>query len=108
MFIQAPQGPLHGLLWEAVSGTILSIGGAILLFPVRMFVNKVKAVVAEQATALEEIKTELVQQRQNCLTTLSTQGTEQIKLLGEVVKVLNEMHLSQVEMTGFMKGSHHE
>lgn len=108
MFIEATQqGPLHGLLWEAVSGIVLSIGGYIVLFPIRTLFGNIKAkwdeqtkTQAEQTMALEEVKTGLSR--------LGTQGDKQIDLLSKAVNVLDAMHLSQVEMTGFMKGSHHE
>jgi hypothetical protein len=107
MFIQAPQGPLHGLLWEAVSGIVLSIGGYIVLFPIRTLISGIKdkwdaqvTIQAEQTKALEEVKTELVQQRTNCLATLTSQGDKQIDLLKDAVKVLNDMHLDQRTLLG--------
>ena len=102
MFIEAAaaQGPLHGLLWEAVSGIVLSIGGYIVLFPIRTLVGSIKGNWNEQVKATEEIKKDL--------TLLSTQGDKQIELLGKAVPTLEQMHLSQVELTGFLKGSHHE
>ena len=101
MFIEASQqGPLHGMIWEAVSGVVLSIGGYIVLFPIRTLVGNIKGNWNEQVKATEEIKKDL--------TILSTQGDKQIELLGKAVGTLEAMHLSQVEMTGFMKGSHHE
>ena len=69
-------------------------------FPVRTLYNKVKDTVEDQAKALKEIKTELIEQRTNCLTTLSNQGTEQIKLLGKAVETLEAMHLDQRLLMG--------
>jgi hypothetical protein len=93
MFIEAAaQGPLHGLLWEAVSGIVLSLGGYILLFPIRTLIKGITAKWDEQTLALKETKAELL--------TLGTQGDTQIDLLKDVVKVLNDMHLDQRTLLG--------
>jgi hypothetical protein len=100
MLIEASQAPLHGLLWEAVSGVVLSVGGYIVLFPIRTLISSIKTAWAVQTKALTDIQAELVAQRTNCLSTLSSQGESQIELLKETVKVLNDMHLDQRTLLG--------
>jgi hypothetical protein len=47
---------------------------------------------------LEDVRTELEVQRSNCLTTLQSQGTEQVKLLTKTVEVLGEIRMDNREM----------
>ena len=54
---------------------------------------------------IEAAQEELVQQRTNCLSTLQDQGSQQIELLGRCVSTLESIHLSQAEMSGYMKAS---
>jgi hypothetical protein len=51
------------------------------------------------------IHSELVKQRENCLTTLQTQGEEQIKLLGKTVDILGDVRVSIAEMAGYCKAN---
>lgn len=96
------------LLHEAEIAIVLSVGGWMILFPVRTLYSKVKEIVDNYKESMKEMKEELITQRTNCLTTLQTQGEEQIKVLNKVSSTLEAMHLAQVEMTGYMKGSNRQ
>lgn len=49
-------------------------------------------------TKLNDVHSELTTQRNNCLTTLQTQGTKQIELLEKAVDVLDGVRLDNREM----------
>lgn len=55
--------------------------------------------------ALSAVHEELILQRSNCLTSLQASGDAQVKLLEKAVSVLEGIHTSQAEMSGFLKGS---
>jgi hypothetical protein len=90
---------------EAAVGIIFSVGGWILVFPLRTFTKTVKTEWAEKTKMLESVHKELTEQRTNCLTTLQKQGTEQIKVLEKAVDLLDKIHTSQAEMSGYLRGS---
>src|SRR6266566_244894 len=90
-------------LSEAATGVMLSVGGWILVFPLRSLIKSVKAEWAEKMKTLDYIQVELTTQRTNCLKTLQDQGTEQIKLLGKAVDTLDKIHVSQAEMSGYLR-----
>jgi Putative ER transporter, 6TM, N-terminal len=85
---------------EGILAVALSVGGWIVLFPFRTAFDTLK----EKSKILEELKEELVTQRTNCLATIQTSNQEQVKLLEKAVEVLEDIHLSQSEMSGFMQG----
>ena len=91
-------------LHEAEVGLVLSVGGWILMFPVRTLISKAKSFFTNFETKLNAIETELSTQRTNCLHTLQEQGKTQIETLKEVAGTLKDMHESQIEMTGYFKG----
>ena len=49
-------------------------------------------------TKLDAVHVELTTQRSNCLTTLQSQGTDQIELLTKAVNVLGDIRLDNREM----------
>lgn len=93
------------ILHEVEIGLVITIGGWALMFPVRTLISKIKEAWDSQGKLLREVHAELTTQRTNCLTTLQTQGGKQIEVLEQVASTLNDMHLQQVEMTGYLKGS---
>jgi hypothetical protein len=74
---------------------------AILLWPVRKVRKEWDNMKTEQAS----IHAELVQQRTNCLTTLQSQGVQQIELLGKTVAALDGVRLDLAEQTGYLKAA---
>ena len=101
-FVITPLDILH----EAEIGVILSVGAWMLMFPVRTIFKKATDVLNKFETKLTNVETELSAQRTNCLTTLQSQGTEQIKLLEKAVSTLEAIHISQAEMSGYIKANH--
>ena len=73
------------------------------MFPVRTLIEKAKEFFAGFDSRLKGIEVELSTQRTNCLTTLQSQGAEQVLVLREVAKTLTDMHLDQKEMAGYIK-----
>jgi hypothetical protein len=65
--------------------------------------RKMKAEWIEMKKDQVLIHTELVQQRTNCLTTLQTQGVQQIELLGKTVAALDGVRLDLAEQTGCLR-----
>jgi hypothetical protein len=98
----------HNLILQAVHeaevGVALTVGGWILMFPVRTLLDKARVFFAGFDLRLKSIETELSVQRTNCLATLQSQGAEQVVVLKEVSQTLKDMHLEQREMSGFLKG----
>ncbi len=73
----------------------------VFMWPFRKAKSEWIALKKEQAS----IHAELVQQRTNCLTTLQTQGAEQITLLKTAVEVLGGVRLDLAEQTGYLAGA---
>ena len=92
------------VLHEAEIGLVISVGGWILVFPVKTFLDKAKKVLGSFEEKLDKLQTELSTQRTNCLTTLQEQGKDQIKVLEKMSGTLDSMHQSQAEMSGYFKG----
>ena len=78
---------------KALIGIAVTGAGALLLYPFR----KARKM-GSTSNYHDSAQNELVQQCTNCLTTLQTQGTQQVELLTEVVKTLGEIHLDNSEM----------
>jgi len=78
----------------------VSFGGWIIMFPLRTLFKTIK----EKSQVLDDVKNELITQRTNCLSTLQEQGERQIELLGQVNDTLQDIHLGQSEMSGYLKG----
>lgn len=78
-----------------------AFGGYVVLFPLRYMVKAVK----ERFAVLDAVKEELEMQRKNCLTTIQNNGTEQIKVLEKMASTLEDIHTSQAEMSGYLRGS---
>jgi hypothetical protein len=83
-----------GLLFTGLLGAFM--------WPFRKAQKEWTALKQEQAT----IHQELVTQRTNCLTTLQSQGDQQVELLKKAVGSLENMALSQAEMTGFFRATY--
>lgn len=86
---------------EGILAGALSFVGWLFMFPLRTAWK----VIVEKFKVIDDVHTELTLQRTNCLTTLQSQGEEQIKLLSKMNGTLEAIHLSQSEMSGFLKGS---
>lgn len=76
------------------------------MFPVRTLIKKANEILDSFDSKLLGIQEELSTQRTNCLTTLQNQGTEQVKLLEKVAGTLEAIHISQAEMSGYIKANH--
>jgi len=98
----------HTLILEAIHeaeiGLVLTVGGWILMFPVRTLIEKIKKFFEDFEAKLNAIENELSTQRTNCLATLQSQGVTQIAALERAANTLDKMHESQIEMTGYFKG----
>jgi hypothetical protein len=81
---------------EIIVTVIIAVGGSVLMYPFKL----IRREFADAKAALEAVHEELVQQRQNCLTTIQNNGVEQNKLLTKAVDVLEAMHLDQRELLG--------
>ena len=75
----------------------------VIMFPIRTLLKNARAEWFSATAKLDSLGKELELQRTNCLTTLANQGEAQIKLLEKATDTLDAMHLSQVEMTGFIR-----
>jgi hypothetical protein len=93
-------GDVIQLVHEGILAVGTALGGWILMFPLRTAVTTIRT----RVKILDELKEELVEQRTNCLKTLQEQGEKQIELLSKAVETLEDIHVSQAEMTGFIKG----
>lgn len=82
-----------------VSFVVTAVGGA-LVWPFKAIKRKGEELTQE----LKLMQAELVTQRTNCLTTLQTQGAEQITLLKRVADTLDKTHETQMSMSGFIQG----
>jgi len=95
--------PLFPLLWpyifKALIGTVVAGVGTLMLWPIRKAREEWKTLKENTAAILQELS----HQRSNCLATLQNQGDRQIELLEKAVSTLDNIHVSQAEMTGFFK-----
>ncbi len=85
--------------YKALVGLIITGIGAMIMWPIR----KVKKEWASLRDAVASTQAELVLQRTNCLTTLSHQGEEQVKLLSKVSETLDGVRLDLAEQTGYLR-----
>jgi hypothetical protein len=90
---------------EGVVAGALSFGGWVIMFPLRTIAKAIKNEWKEKSALLQEVHTEMKLQRTNCLSTLQRQGEKQIDLLERAVDVLEDIHISQSEMSGYIKAS---
>jgi len=86
-------------LYKAAASAAVGVVMAIILWPFRKARKEWVALKEEQAS----IHAELVTQRTNCLSTLQRQGDTQIELLTKVAGSLENIALSQAEMTGMCR-----
>jgi hypothetical protein len=87
--------------FKTIVGIVITGLLGVIMYPLK----QAKKEWVDLKASLAETHAELVQQRTNCLTTLQSQGDQQIKLLGRVADTLGEIHLSQAEMTGYCKAN---
>jgi len=66
--------------------------------------RKVKDFATGVKKTFDNIHSELVMQRTNCLTTLQNKSDDQIKVLEKVSGTLESIHTSQAEMSGYLRG----
>jgi hypothetical protein len=94
-------------LWEQIAPSIVKwIVGLALTGLLGVFLwpfKRMKAEWTEMKKDQVSIHTELVQQRENCLTTLQRQGETQIELLGKTVAALDGVRLDLAEQTGCLR-----
>ena len=86
---------------KAAVGLIITGLLGVIMWPIKRASKEWKALKEEQAS----IHTELVRQRENCLTTLQKQGEIQITLLGKMSSTLDGVRLDLAEQTGFLRAS---
>ena len=72
------------------------------MFPLRTFVKSIHEQWTSVVKTLTEVQNELVQQRTNCLSTLQSQGEEQIELLDKMSTTLEAMHGDQKQTMGML------
>ena len=99
--------PLQSILSHLESATagIAATGIlGLLMFPIRSVLKSARAEWRDVTEKIASVERELNVQRTNCLTTLQRQGQAQIDLLEKANSTLEAMHLSQVEMSGYLKG----
>jgi len=84
---------------ELVFTGIITVIGAILMWPYK----NIKAAYNELHSAVKATHAELVLQRENCLSTIQTQGSEQVKILGKVADTLDGVRLDLAEQTGYLR-----
>lgn len=104
MQAQAVWPVIEHLVNKALIGIVVAGVGALLMYPLKYPFKKAKAEWQSLKDNIDSAKTELVQQRTNCLATLQEQGEEQIKLLGKCANTLEAMHLDQKETLGLIRG----
>lgn len=92
------------LIREGITSVVLGVAGWLLLFPIKALIKSIHTRWAKAVTTLDTVQNELVLQRTNCLTTLQSQGNQQIEILEKVASTLDHIRESQVEMVGYMKG----
>ncbi len=92
--------PVWHYLSKALVGLALTGLGGLLLWPFKA----AKKEWAALKSAVTSTQAELVLQRTNCLATLSSQGEEQVKLLGKVSDTLDGLRLDTQAQTGFLQG----
>lgn len=99
------QAEVFSVAWhlatKAIVGLVLTGLGALLMYPYKA----IKREWAKLNARIDEAQAELVHQRTNCLFTLQDQGTRQIELLSKCASTLEAIHLSQAEMSGYIKAS---
>ena len=86
-------------LSKALVGLIVTGLGALLMYPIKAIKKEWAGLKAQ----INEAKSELVNQRTNCLTTLQTQGEKQIVALDKIADTLSLMHLDQKETLGMIR-----
>lgn len=96
-------GSVVHAIYQGILAGALSLGGWVIMFPLRTITKSIRKEWKEKSGLLQEVHTEMKLQRTNCLTTLQAQGEEQIELLEKAVSTLESIHLSQAEMAGYMK-----
>lgn len=90
----------------AVAGLAATATLGVLVFPIRTFFKALRSEWVAATAKLASVEKELQTQRTNCLATIQSQGATQIKLQEDTVEILQKMHDSQLEMTGFMRARH--
>jgi hypothetical protein len=91
----------YTILYKALVGLLVTGVGALILLPFR----KVKKEWISLKDSIASTKAELIQQRTNCLTTLQSQGAEQITLLSKTVDALENVRYELAEQTGFLRAA---
>ena len=88
-------------IFKWVVGLILTGIFGVIMWPFRKMRTEWKSL----KDNIESTHKELVQQRTNCLTTLQSQGAEQIALLGKTVVALDGIRLDLAEQTGYLRAT---
>lgn len=97
------QAQVSPVIWiivnKALFGLAIAGVGAFLMYPFK----KARQAWTALSDSVSSVQKELTQQRENCLTTLQTQGTEQVKLLTKVAETLDGVRLDLAEQTGYLR-----
>ena len=91
---------MHGYIHEGIAAIVLSVGGWILVFPVRTFLSSIKDAWHGQTKLLSDCISELTNQRTNHLKHIEDANEKQVDLLEKVSETLTDMHLDQRTLLG--------
>ena len=89
------------LLLKAAAGLAITGLLGIFMWPLKKVNKEWKALKQEQTS----IHSELVRQRENCLSTLQAQGATMIDLQSKTVGILEGVRLDLAEQTGYLRAS---
>jgi hypothetical protein len=84
---------------QVVTKLLVTIVGGGLMWPFKILKNKFEEFTAQ----LTKVQDELITQRTNCLQTIQNQGEIQIKTMERVADTLDQIHVSQAEMSGYLR-----
>jgi len=87
------------LVIKTVIGLVITGLLGVIMWPIKRASKEWKALKEEQAS----IHTELVRQRENCLSTLQAQGATMIELQSKTVGILEGVRLDLAEQTGYLR-----
>ncbi len=99
------QAEVVSVLWPYVMKSLVGLAitgiGALMIYPVKYARREWKSI----KEAIASTHAELVQQRENCLSTLQSQGESQITLLTKMADTLDGVRLDLAEQTGYLRAS---
>ena len=99
MFLPELLNQVGPLVIKTVIGLVITGLLGVIMWPIKRASKEWKALKEEQAS----IHTELVRQRENCLSTLQAQGATMIELQSKTVGILEGVRLDLAEQTGYLR-----